>query len=40
MGDTASRRVLQALADAADVLNAEQRAKLVTKWSERRRWRG
>lgn len=40
LGETASRRLLQAMADAADVLNPEQRAKLVAKWSERRRWRG
>jgi hypothetical protein len=40
LGDTASRRLLQSMTDAAEVLNADQRAKLVAKWSERRRWRG
>lgn len=40
LGETASRRMLQAMTDAAEVLNPDQRAKLVAKWSERRRWRG
>jgi len=32
LADTASKRMTQAMADAADVLNADQRAKLVAKW--------
>ena len=47
LGDTATRRMTQALLDAADVLTPEQRAKLATKWQEHRahghhgrRWRG
>lgn len=36
LGDTVTRRMLQALLDAADVLNAEQRALLVQKWRQRR----
>lgn len=40
LGDTVTRRMLQAMLDAADVLNPEQRAKLVAQWSERRRWGG
>jgi Spy/CpxP family protein refolding chaperone len=36
LADTATRRMTQAIADAADVLNADQRAKLITKWQQRR----
>lgn len=39
LGDTVTRRMLQALLDAADVLNAEQRALLVQKWRQRREGR-
>jgi Spy/CpxP family protein refolding chaperone len=35
LADTASRRITQAFADAADVLNPDQRAKLITKWQQR-----
>ncbi len=35
LGDTVSRRMLQAIADAAEVLNADQRAKLAQKWQSR-----
>jgi protein CpxP len=36
LADTATRRMTQAMADAADVLNADQRAKLVAKWQQHR----
>jgi Spy/CpxP family protein refolding chaperone len=39
LGDAASRRVVQALLDAADVLTAEQRAQLVRSWRLRRQRR-
>lgn len=35
LGDSASRRMLQALMDSADVLNADQRAKLIERWQRR-----
>lgn len=35
LADTATRRLTQALLDAADVLNPDQRAKLVDKWQQR-----
>jgi Spy/CpxP family protein refolding chaperone len=40
LGDTVSRRMLQAIADAAEVLNADQRAKLGQKWQARHGGRG
>lgn len=40
LGDTVTRRMLQALLDAAEVLDARQRALLVQKWRERRQRRG
>lgn len=36
LAETASRRMTQAIADAADVLNPDQRAKLIAKWEQRR----
>lgn len=36
LADSATRRMTQALADAAEVLNPEQRAKLAEKWEQRR----
>lgn len=36
LADTATRRMTQALADAAEVLNSDQRAKLITKWQNHR----
>lgn len=36
LGDTVSRRILQALADAAEVLNPEQRSRLAERWAQRR----
>jgi Spy/CpxP family protein refolding chaperone len=36
--DAGSKRAAQALADAAEVLNAEQRRQLVERWEMRRRW--
>lgn len=39
LADSASRRLVQGIADAADVLNAEQRAQLVARWRERHAWR-
>jgi periplasmic protein CpxP/Spy len=36
--DAGSKRAAQALADAAEVLNAEQRQKLVERFEARRRW--
>jgi Spy/CpxP family protein refolding chaperone len=36
LGDTVTRRMTQALADAAEVLDPAQRAKLVEKWQNRR----
>jgi Spy/CpxP family protein refolding chaperone len=36
LADTATRRMTQAIADAAEVLNPDQRAKLITKWQQRR----
>ena len=40
LADTASKRMTQAMADAADVLSADQRAKLVAKWQRHGRGRG
>lgn len=39
LGETASKRASQALADAAEVLTPAQRATLVERW-QRRSWRG
>jgi Spy/CpxP family protein refolding chaperone len=39
LGDTASRRMVQALADAAEVLTPDQRAKLIERWESRRHHR-
>lgn len=39
LGETASKRASQALADAADVLTPAQRASLLERW-QRRSWRG
>lgn len=39
LGDTATRRMLQTLLDAAEVLDPGQRALLVQKWRERRQGR-
>ncbi len=36
LGDTASRRMLQAMTDAAEVLTPTQRAQLAQKWQEGR----
>jgi len=36
LADTATRRMTQALADAAEVLNSDQRAKLIAKWQQHR----
>jgi Spy/CpxP family protein refolding chaperone len=36
LGDTVSRRMVQAIADAAEVLSADQRARLAQKWQARR----
>lgn len=36
LGDSVSRRMVQALADAAEVLTPEQRAKLAQHWQARR----
>lgn len=36
LGDTTSRLMLQAFVDGAEVLTPEQRAKLATKWRQRR----
>jgi periplasmic protein CpxP/Spy len=35
LADTTSRRMLQAMLDSAEVLNVEQRAKLVERWQRR-----
>jgi len=35
LGDTASKRIAQAIADAADVLTPAQRAKLIDRWQSR-----
>lgn len=35
LGDSASRRMLQAMMDSADVLNADQRAKLIERMQRR-----
>lgn len=35
LGDSASRRMLQAMMDSAEVLNADQRAKLIERWQRR-----
>jgi Spy/CpxP family protein refolding chaperone len=40
LADQASRRVVQALADAAEVLTPEQRALLAARMEQRRGWRG
>lgn len=42
LADARSRRVLQAMADAADVLTPEQRTKVAERMKQRmeRRWRG
>lgn len=39
LGETVSKRVSQAIADAAEVLTPGQRATLVERW-QRRSWRG
>lgn len=39
LGDTVTRRMSQALIDAAEVLTQEQRAQLATKWENRRQRR-
>ena len=39
LGETASKRASQALADAAEVLSPVQRAALIDRW-QRRSWRG
>jgi periplasmic protein CpxP/Spy len=39
LGETASKRASQAIADAAEVLTPGQRAALVERW-QRRSWRG
>jgi Spy/CpxP family protein refolding chaperone len=36
LADNASKRMTQAMADAADVLSGDQRAKLVAKWQQHR----
>lgn len=36
LGETVSRRMVQAIADAAEVLTPEQRARLAEKWQARR----
>jgi protein CpxP len=38
LADQASRRILQGIADAAEVLTPQQRAELVSKMEERRGW--
>jgi periplasmic protein CpxP/Spy len=35
LGDTVSRRMVQAIADAAEVLSVDQRGKLAQKWQAR-----
>lgn len=35
LGDVTSRRLLQAMMDSAEVLNPEQRAKLIERWQRR-----
>ena len=35
LGDVTSRRMLQAMMDSAEVLNPEQRAKLIERWQRR-----
>jgi Spy/CpxP family protein refolding chaperone len=42
LADTSSRRVLQAMADASDVLTPDQRTKVADRLKQRmdRRWRG
>ena len=40
LGETVSRRLLQAMMDAADVLAPDQRAKLVATWQRRMERRG
>jgi len=35
LGETSSRRMFQAMLDSAEVLNPEQRAKLVERWQRR-----
>lgn len=41
LGETVSKRVTQALADASDVLTPAQRSKLIEQWESRgRRWFG
>lgn len=36
LGDASSRRLLQAMMDAAEVLTPQQRAKIVERWQQRR----
>jgi len=36
LADTATKRMTQAMADAAEVLSGDQRAKLVAKWQQHR----
>jgi Spy/CpxP family protein refolding chaperone len=36
LADTATRRMTQAMTDSAEVLNGDQRAKLIAKWQQRR----
>lgn len=36
LADTLTRRMTQAMTDSAEVLNPDQRAKLIAKWQERR----
>jgi Spy/CpxP family protein refolding chaperone len=38
LADTASKRLMQGLADAADVLTPEQRAKLIARVEAHSRW--
>jgi Spy/CpxP family protein refolding chaperone len=40
LAEQASRRLTQAITDAAEVLTPEQRAQLAAKMAERRGWRG
>ncbi|HEU0199960.1 MAG TPA: periplasmic heavy metal sensor [Burkholderiaceae bacterium] len=40
LGETVTKRVTQAMLDAAEVLTPDQRAKLAQKWQERQERRG